>query len=298
MQKITRVSFLKMERPIRCLIYGGTSSLVAPLLRSAPFHYHFTLYTRHENAGKQITHDYLQYCQAMHPTTTTISFYNNAFADFPSLESVDRSVDRVLVFATKPDPALLAYLQLKGVPTLFIGSGSVTDALEDRMPWSEYSLNKRWPEDFATTTFRCGFFIPDSQVGMPAPPAGIGMDSAKKIWSENPVSDVQWLKKEMYATPVSFVVMNTLAWIKRENLDRWHGEYHLGTEYPLSRGFLRLQPSSQLVMPKDWIHQMLPPIYAEGRAFSTSKGILCPALGDIQPACERAAAWIQSLNKE
>jgi hypothetical protein len=280
-----------MERPIRCLIYGGTSSLVAPLLRTAPFHYHFTLYTREENKSKQAPYNYLQYCQTLCSTTTTIRFYQNAFTDFPPLENIDR----VIVFTTNPDVGLLTYLQQKNVPTLFIGSGSVTDVCAGRAQWSEYSVNKAWPEKFCTTTFRCGFFIPDAQEGLPAPPAGIGMDSARKIWSET-VPDGEWLKREMYVTPVSFVIKNTLDWCIRDNLERWYYTHHIGTSCPLSRAYLRsLDP--RLTMPNNWTHDMIKSTYEKEYNASRAIGLQCPTMMDhIPAACQRASAWIKSLN--
>jgi hypothetical protein len=40
-------------RPINCLVYGGTSSLVAPLLRRSPPNICFTLLSRKESESDE-----------------------------------------------------------------------------------------------------------------------------------------------------------------------------------------------------------------------------------------------------
>lgn len=279
-------------RPVHCLVYGGTSSIVAPLIRRAPPNIHFTLLSRKESERDEKKLTYLKTCVSIR-SSTQICFYDDTVSTGTMLKQLSGlDYDVVLVLTTKPDPAALAYVER---PILYIGSGSVTDTIAQRVTWTEYSLNKFWPERFATLTLRCGFFIPDVE-GEVVPPAGVGMDSAKQIWSKTVVPPTSWLGKSMYVTPVSSLVQAICNWINQgQKEERLSGIFHFGTQHPLSRAHLRNQAC--LPMPLDFVYEALSPVYEKEWENTKKRPILDvipDTFNDVGGACKRAAAWINT----
>jgi hypothetical protein len=225
--------------------------------------------------------DYIDACVSVRPSTNIV-FYAHVF---PAVQNI--ACDVVLVLTTKPDPAALASFSC---PVIFIGSGSVTDALKQRSPaWTEYSLNKFWPERFATLTLRCGFFIPDTHGVIP--PAGVGMDSARRIFGSAEITDPAWLEKKMYVTPVSELVDVIFKWINTPPPQRPVGVFHFGTECPYSRGWLRME--AQLPLPSDCEPTHPQPVYRDEYTKSMSRLGFKPI--GITEACWRAREWISKI---
>lgn len=271
--------------PVRCLIYGGTSSIVATLLQKAPRRIEFTLLSRvTEDVNKN---QYLRDCVSLRPSTTRVVSYDPKLA-YETIEKLDYDV--VLVLTTHPDPKVLAAIEK---PILFIGSGSVTDAGLGISKWTDYSLGKKWPERFATLTLRCGFFIPDIEGNYVIPPAGIGMDSAKRIFSGSETPDPEWLQKKMYVTPVSFLIETIFDWITTDCKVRLSGVFHFGTQHPLSRAFLRTKAD---LTPEASVLEAIQPVYEE--QWKKSKRVLKnvpDTVVDVGDACKRAKTWIEGI---
>lgn len=272
--------------PIHCLVYGGTSSIVATLLQKAPRRIEFTLLSRvTEDVSKNA---YLRDCVSLRPSTTRVVSYEPKLA-YETIEKLNYDV--VLVLTTHPDPKVLVAIQK---PILFIGSGSVADAELGLSKWTDYSLGKKWPERFATLTLRCGFFIPDIEGNYVRPPAGIGMDSAKRIFSGSETPDPEWLQKKMYVTPVSSLIETICDWIS-DDKGRLSGVFHFGTQHPLSRAFLRTQ--ADLPLPPDaGALEAIQPVYEE--QWKKSKRVLKnvpDTVVDVGGACKRAKTWIEGI---
>jgi hypothetical protein len=179
---------------------------------------------------------------------------------------------------------------------LYVGSGSVTDALSERGEWTAYALGKYWPERFASLTLRCGFFVPDVEGLRVPPPAGIGMDSARRIWSDTQMPDGLWLTKSMYATPVSCLVDTMSKWLVAPADKRLLGVYHFGTQHALSRAFLR-NSAGTLPLPSNHVESALQPLYREQWEESRKQGLPCPDIHNVRDACLRAAAIFSSKSK-
>lgn len=285
-------------RPINCLVYGGTSSLVASLLCRAPPNICFTLLSRKESERDEKKLKYLKECVSIR-SSTEICFYDEAIPTGTLVSQLNQlDYDVVLVLTTHPNPAALTFLkEVCQKPILYIGSGSVTDAQAGRIPWIEYSLNKLWPEMFASLTLRCGFFIPDIE-GEPAPPAGIGMESAQRIFGVHPIPhDVAWLSKKMYVTPISSLIQAICNWINTpEPQERLTGIFHFGTQHPLSRAYLRTR--ADLGVSADFVHDALTPVYEEEWTKSKKQRTLdciSDTMTDVDGACKRARAWISKM---
>lgn len=275
--------------PVRCLVYGGSSSIVASLIRRAPQNIVFALLTRVTDSAKDAAkEEYLRACQK-NRSTTQVLFYKpgNAYAEIRGC-----AFDVVLTLTTHPDPVVLSYIRAMELPHLYISSGAVTDCHAARMQWNDYSLGKEWPEHFATLTLRCGFFIPDVE-GELTPPAGIGMESARHIFGEKPLTDANWLAKKMYVTPVSSLIQAISIWINSS--ERLSGVFHFGTQCPLSRAYLRMR--ADLPIPDNFVHDALAPVYEKEWNKSKKEPTLAsiPDTADVMFACQRAKAWISKM---
>jgi hypothetical protein len=273
-------------RPFHCLIYGGTSSVVAPLVHQAPEDIEFTLLSRSTTDPKKLL--YIRDCVSLRPSTRFISYDPDHAYD--AIQNI--SYDVVLVLTTHPDPKVLVAIQC---PILFIGSGAVRDAERNYSKWTDYSLGKLWPERFASLTLRCGFFIPDIESEYVPPPAGLGMESAKQIFGSQVVPDSKWLEKKMYVTPMSSLIQVIYDWIIVSNgKGRLSGIFHFGTQHPLSRAFLRMQ--ADLPLPSETVLEPLNPVYEEEWNKSKRSIENVPdTMRDIGGACKRAKAWLEGI---
>lgn len=141
---------------------------------------------------------------------------------FKSFLKVIQKPDCVLHLSSHVFSDILYECRSLEIPTLFIGSGAVTDWMRSKQSicdlarnektagLAEYIETKAKGQSIATTTFNPGFFIADEireDTGR-----GLHLDSTNKIFAPKFDFEFNWMKKRKFVTPMSMLVNCISRW--------------------------------------------------------------------------------------